>query len=221
MNRTAKLRPLSFLLTGLAGMAVITSGAAVSYEPAAATTPAQAEAAGTEESKPKPVYVSLTAASPDFSRDGVTSLPGKDTQMELQVAAGQPPVPETLARPVAAAPVTSPYGMRTSPIDGRAEFHNGVDFAAGCGTPLHASAGGTVVAAGVHNGTGGNRVEIRHSSGITSTYSHMQGIGVRAGQQLERGQVIGSVGSTGASTGCHLHYEVWEGAATVDPMKWL
>lgn len=220
MNRTPRLRPLSFLLTGMAAMAVITSGTAVIYEPAAAVTPALAEVAP-EGSQPRPVYVSLTATAPDFSRESVTSTPGQDTRMEMLVAAGQPPVPETLARPVTAAAVTSPYGVRTSPINGNPEFHNGVDFAAGCGTALHASAGGTVVAAGVHNGTGGNRVEIQHSSGLMSTYSHMEGISVSAGQELERGQIIGSVGSTGASTGCHLHYEVWKDGATVDPMKWL
>lgn len=210
------------MLTSLAAMAVVAAGSAAVLVPEAqpAVQAAPAPVAAPEPRKPTPVYVSLTAPAPDFTRQGVTSTPGEDTRMEMTVAAGAPH-DETLRHPLPGSRLTSPYGNRISPIDGQIEFHNGVDFAAACGTGMQASAGGTVVAAGLHNGTGGNRVEIRHSSGIMTTYSHMQAISVRPGQSVERGAIIGSVGSTGASTGCHLHYEVWKDGVTVNPEDWL
>lgn len=225
MNQTptapAGGKTLKYLLTGLASLAVVAAGSAVVLiEPQPAAPAAAPAPVAAEVKKPSAVYVSLTAPSPDFTRQGVTSTPGEETQMEMAVASGAPH-DDTLRHPLPGSRLTSPYGNRTSPVDGRVEFHNGTDFAAACGTGLQASAGGTIIAAGVHNGTGGNRVEIRHSSGLITTYSHMQDIGVRPGQSVERGQIVGSVGSTGASTGCHLHYEVWKDGATVNPEDWL
>jgi len=103
--------------------------------------------------------------------------------------------------------VTSRFGMRTHPVLGFSARHNGTDFAAPYGTPVRATASGMVTARGRDNGRG-NHVSIRHANGFASHYYHLQrfAAGLHAGQRVEQGQVIGSVGSSGLSTGPHLHY---------------
>ncbi|MFC3711725.1 M23 family metallopeptidase [Sphingoaurantiacus capsulatus] len=120
--------------------------------------------------------------------------------------------------PIDGARMSSGFGMRLHPILGYSRLHKGVDFAAGTGTPIMAAASGTVVYAGVYRGYG-NHVRIRHANGIETTYSHMSrfGKGGRVGARIEQGQVIGYVGSTGMSTGPHLHYEVYLKGRAVDP----
>lgn len=120
--------------------------------------------------------------------------------------------------PVDGARMSSGFGMRLHPILGYSRLHKGVDFAAGTGTPIMAAASGTVVYAGVYRGYG-NHVRIRHANGIETTYSHMSrfGKGGRVGARVEQGQVIGYVGSTGMSTGPHLHYEVYLKGRPVNP----
>ena len=119
-----------------------------------------------------------------------------------------------------AAPVTSGFGMRVHPLTGTPRVHAGIDFGAPTGTPIRAAAPGTVVVAGVMGGYG-NTVDIRHSDGTTTRYAHQSRLLVRSGQQVAAGQVIGLVGSTGASTGPHLHFEVRTPAGPVDPHTWL
>ena len=120
--------------------------------------------------------------------------------------------------PIDGARMSSGFGMRLHPILGYSRLHKGVDFAAGSGTPIMAAASGTVVYAGVYRGYG-NHVRIRHANGIETTYSHMSrfGKGGRVGTRVEQGQLIGYVGSTGMSTGPHLHYEVYLRGRAVDP----
>ncbi len=120
--------------------------------------------------------------------------------------------------PIDGARMSSGFGMRLHPILGYSRLHKGTDFAAGTGTPIMAAASGTVVYAGVYRGYG-NHVRIRHANGIETTYSHMSrfGKGSRVGAKVEQGQVIGYVGSTGMSTGPHLHYEVYLKGRPVDP----
>lgn len=120
--------------------------------------------------------------------------------------------------PVDGARLSSGYGMRMHPILGYSRLHKGVDFAAGHGTPIMAAAGGTIVYAGSYRGYG-NHVRIRHANGIETSYSHMSrfGRGATRGARVEQGEVIGYVGSTGMSTGPHLHYEVYVGGRPVDP----
>lgn len=120
--------------------------------------------------------------------------------------------------PVDGARMSSGFGMRLHPILGYSRLHKGVDFAAGTGTPIMAAASGTIVHAGTYRGYG-NHVRIRHANGIETTYSHMSryGKGAKRGAKVEQGQVIGYVGSTGMSTGPHLHYEVYVGGKPVDP----
>ena len=120
--------------------------------------------------------------------------------------------------PVAGARLSSGFGMRFHPVLGYSRMHQGVDFAAGKGTPIQASASGTVVMAGWGGGYG-NVVILDHGRGLRTRYAHMNKIGVRNGQQVSQGQTIGQVGSTGLSTGPHLHYEVWQNGKVVDPRQ--
>jgi murein DD-endopeptidase MepM/ murein hydrolase activator NlpD len=120
--------------------------------------------------------------------------------------------------------ITSPYGMRFHPILHYWKLHDGTDFGAGCGTPIHAAASG-VVSDKYYNGGYGNRLFISHGvmkgSSITTVYNHLSKYKVRIGQRVSKGQVIGYVGTTGYSTGCHLHFMVYQDGTVVNPMKWL
>ncbi len=113
-------------------------------------------------------------------------------------------------------PVTSNYGLRMHPILGYSRMHRGVDFLAAHGTPILAAADGRVTAAGWAGGYG-RQVRLSHSGGLASSYSHMSRIAVRPGTTVRRGQVIGYVGSTGLSTGPHLHYEMYRNGAAINP----
>jgi murein DD-endopeptidase MepM/ murein hydrolase activator NlpD len=113
-------------------------------------------------------------------------------------------------------PVSSGYGMRRHPVLGFSRFHRGLDFVAAYGTPIVAAADGVVSFAGWHGGHG-QFVQIRHDGGLGTGYGHMARIVARPGTQVARGELIGYVGSTGLSTGPHLHYEVYRGGVPVDP----
>ena len=113
--------------------------------------------------------------------------------------------------------ITSPFGTRFHPILGYARMHWGVDFGAPWGSPIRASADGTITFAGYHGGHG-KYVRIEHGGGLGTGYGHMSSISVAPGTRVQAGQVIGYVGSTGLSTGPHLHFEVYRGGRTVDPM---
>lgn len=112
------------------------------------------------------------------------------------------------------------FGWRRDPIDGSREFHKGVDIVAAPGTPVRATADGLVTSAGRMAGYG-NMVHVSHGYGLASRYGHMSQILVRPGQRVKRGDIIGLVGSTGRSTGPHLHYEVFRSGAQVDPRKYM
>jgi murein DD-endopeptidase MepM/ murein hydrolase activator NlpD len=113
--------------------------------------------------------------------------------------------------------VTSGFGERFHPILGYVRFHAGVDLGASAGTPIVAAADGRVVAAGWHGGYG-RQVAIAHANGIETTYGHMSRIAAFPGEMVRRGQVIGYVGSSGLSTGPHLHFEVTKNGRPVNPM---
>ncbi|WP_298124361.1 M23 family metallopeptidase [Brevundimonas sp.] len=114
--------------------------------------------------------------------------------------------------------MSSSFGFRRHPISGYRRMHQGIDFAAGTGTPIVAPADGVVVEARRWGGYG-NWLRIRHSNGLESGYAHLSryGSGIRPGQRVRQGQVIAYVGSTGASTGPHLHYEIWRNGQRVNP----
>ena len=113
--------------------------------------------------------------------------------------------------------ISSPYGLRF----GGTEFHQGIDIAAETGTPIVATADGVVTAAGWNGGGYGNMVDIDHGEGIATRYAHASSVVVTAGQRVRRGQIIAYVGSTGFSTGPHLHYEVRLGGHPVNPALYL
>lgn len=112
--------------------------------------------------------------------------------------------------------ITSPFGWRSNPFGGSPEFHQGLDIAAPSGTTVTAAAGGTVIMAQWYGGYG-NYVLIDHGGGYSTGYGHLSAIYVSQGQNVSRGQAIGAVGSTGQSTGPHLHFEVRINGKPVDP----
>ncbi|MDO4816054.1 MAG: peptidoglycan DD-metalloendopeptidase family protein [Bacillota bacterium] len=118
--------------------------------------------------------------------------------------------------------VGSPYGYRIHPIYGTYKLHGGVDIRASYGTAIWAADSGTVVTSqDGWNGGWGNYVMIDHGNGVQTLYAHMSSRAVSVGQTVSKGQVIGYVGSTGASTGPHLHFEVWNYGSRVDPMSYF
>lgn len=123
--------------------------------------------------------------------------------------------------PLSSLTVTSPYGYRVHPITKTRRLHAGTDFGIGCGTPIYASQSGTVTFAG-WEGTGGKSTYINHGtingSKWQTTYRHQSQFKVSVGASVQKGQVIGLVGSTGGSTGCHLHFEVWQNGKTINPL---
>ncbi|WP_425090534.1 DUF5930 domain-containing protein [Tropicimonas sp. S265A] len=115
---------------------------------------------------------------------------------------------------------TSPFGYRRDPKGGGTRMHKGTDFAAPLGTPIYATAEGVVVKAGWHRGFG-RMVRIKHAFGYETLYAHMTKLRVKEGQRVSRGDRIGDMGSTGRSTGVHLHYEVHESGKPVNPMTFI
>jgi murein DD-endopeptidase MepM/ murein hydrolase activator NlpD len=115
---------------------------------------------------------------------------------------------------------SSPFGVRVHPITGLTIMHMGVDLVAPAGTPIFATGAGRVLRSGIAGGYG-NMVEIQHADGLVTRYAHMQSLAVGVGDPVTAGTVVGTLGSTGESTGPHLHYEIRRGAAAVDPMPFL
>jgi murein DD-endopeptidase MepM/ murein hydrolase activator NlpD len=114
--------------------------------------------------------------------------------------------------------VASGFGYRIDPVYKTVKFHGGLDFAAPQGTPIYATANGTVKVAGNLGNGYGNHVVVNHGYGYETLYGHMFRINVRPGRQVKRGEILGYVGSTGKSTGPHLHYEVHKNGRPIDPV---
>ncbi|MCA4134333.1 M23 family metallopeptidase [Arthrobacter sp. M4] len=162
------------------------------------------------------------AAIVSFERSPVQTI-AKDGTHRLTVASADLKRPSAgfLSAPLEVLSPSSPYGLRVDPFTGVAgEFHWGQDFAAACGTRVYAADAGVVRAVGWHPWGGGNRVEIDHGNGLITTYNHLQGIGVTTGQSVRVGEVIARVGTTGSSTGCHLHFETIVNGLHTNPMNW-
>jgi murein DD-endopeptidase MepM/ murein hydrolase activator NlpD len=122
--------------------------------------------------------------------------------------------------PAAVGLMSSGFGYRSDPFTGGGAMHSGLDFKGPIGTPILAAADGKVTFAGWQGGYG-NTVEITHSNGLVTRYAHMSGFAVSLGQDVARGVQIGRMGSTGRSTGSHLHFEVRINGAAINPMKFL
>ena len=116
--------------------------------------------------------------------------------------------------------ISSPYGYREHPNSGERDFHSGMDIASGPGMPVKATADGIVSFAGWSGGNG-NLVALEHGLGFSTYYAHNRSVVVKVGQKIKRGDVIGYIGSTGNSTGPHVHYEIWRDGKAVDPASFL
>jgi murein DD-endopeptidase MepM/ murein hydrolase activator NlpD len=121
--------------------------------------------------------------------------------------------------PINGARLSSSFGYRRHPISGYSKLHKGTDFAAPSGTPIYAAGHGTIERSNRYGGYG-NYVRIKHANGYKTAYAHMSRFasGMRAGKRVQQGDVIGYVGSTGASTGPHLHYEIYKGSKAINAM---
>lgn len=133
------------------------------------------------------------------------------------VFAGQP---GSMIRPVVA-PVLSPFGDRLHPIEKKVKHHDGIDFGAKAETPVRAAADGTVTLTSYGNSGYGLQIILNHGSGISTRYGHLAASSVVLGQAIKQGDEIGRVGSTGNSTGPHLHFEVLQNGTPVDPEPWF
>ena len=134
----------------------------------------------------------------------------------LTLAASQLPI----SRPTNQQAQTSSYGIRRDPFTGAPAFHSGLDFSGPSNTPIYATGPGVVSFTGVRSGYG-NVIEIDHGSGLKTRYAHLRTISVAVGQRVGIGTRIGGMGSTGRSTGPHLHYEVWVNGRAQNPLRFL
>jgi murein DD-endopeptidase MepM/ murein hydrolase activator NlpD len=116
--------------------------------------------------------------------------------------------------------LTDGFGARNDPFTGGPAYHQGLDIAADKGEPVFAAASGVVESAG-WGGDFGNLVVIGHEFGLTTRYAHLSQVDVKPGQQVARGQSIGSIGATGRASGPHLHYEVWANGRPLNPLQFL
>nr|WP_250890149.1 M23 family metallopeptidase [Sphingobium nicotianae] len=123
-------------------------------------------------------------------------------------------------QPVDSVSLTSSFGTRSDPFNGHKRMHQGIDIPGPLGTPIYATADGIVTRAEWSNGYG-NLVEINHGNGLETRYGHMSKLIAQPNERVRRGQLIGLMGSTGRSTGSHLHYEVRIAGAAVNPMPYI
>ena len=172
--------------------------------------------------------VSAAATKIDFSRSAVVTQADPDGKLKQLLSAqsaasvSRAASAGSLGAPLATMATASPFGYRVSPITGgTGDFHRGQDYVAQCGTSVMAAATGTVTFVGWHQYGGGNRVVVDHGNGLETTYNHLSSFNVTEGQTVSRGDVIALSGTTGASTGCHLHFEVQVNGEVVDPTGWL
>lgn len=152
----------------------------------------------------------------------IASLAREESRIRAVIAAEQSQTgtaPGVLVRPVPGA-VTSGYGYRTHPIYGDQRLHTGWDMTAGCGVPIKAGASGRVILSAWYGGYG-NTIMIDHGGGMSTLYAHQSSLGASYNQQVSAGQVIGWIGTTGLSTGCHLHFEVRINGNPVNPSPFM
>lgn len=140
----------------------------------------------------------------------------KETPAEVKPEEGKKGEEEALIAP-AKGKMTSKYGYRENPVTKKYSFHKGIDIAAPKGTKVVASARGTVVTSQYMNNGYGNCVVIEHANSVKTLYAHLEKRLVKAGDIVQQGQQIGTVGATGRATGPHLHYEVYKGKQPVNP----
>ena len=174
--------------------------------------------------------IATTSAAESLGQGGPLEPVGKDSDMTFKqlfsswkkldnLQVGAIAVPSE--KPVKIAAFTSGYGTRADPFNGSVARHMGIDLAGPTGTPIYATADGIVSAAGWNSGGYGNLIKLDHGRGIETRYGHLSAILVTAGQHISRGQLIARMGSTGRSTGSHLHYEVRIEGRAVNPIPFM
>lgn len=156
--------------------------------------------------------LSLRMAYQDKSFDAIDNMVKNKAKLLAAIPSIQPISNRSLNR------VASGFGYRIDPVYKDRRLHAGLDFTAPVGTPIYAAADGVVKDAGFNTGGYGNRVVVNHGFGYETLYAHMVRIKARVGTKVKRGEVIGYVGSTGKSTGPHLHYEVHKNGTQLDPI---
>ena len=149
------------------------------------------------------------------SYDEVFELAKKKTELLASIPAIQPISNKDLTR------IASGFGYRIHPIYKTQIFHEGIDFTAPSGTPIYATGNGVIQVLEPMGRGYGNNIVINHGFGYETLYGHMSKFNVRQGQRVKRGDVIGFVGSTGSSTGPHVHYEVWKNDVKIDPINYF
>ena len=186
------------------------------------------------EDSTSPAAVPATPAIVDTATGGpyidaaarIQALGGGDTQFRSAFSAwtemdrGEAAVAIPSRKPIDKMTLSSDFGTRSDPFSGRRARHNGIDIPAPRGTPIFATADGVIGRAQWVSGYG-NYVEINHGANIQTRYGHMSGYSVVSGQRIRKGDVIGYVGSTGRSTGNHLHYEVRLSGVPVNPLNFV
>ncbi|MGM9661307.1 MAG: murein hydrolase activator EnvC family protein [Faecousia sp.] len=176
-------------------------------------------------------YEVLMAESEILQEDLMQEIAAKEKELKeakydeylakLALQGENPPSDATWVTPVSGWTLTSPFGMRVHPVLGVNRMHNGIDMACAQGTPIYATRAGKVTTASYQAGGAGNYVSINHLDGFASIYMHMTHYVVSAGQTVSQGQLIGYVGSTGISTGPHLHFGVSYAGTYVNPLAYI
>jgi murein DD-endopeptidase MepM/ murein hydrolase activator NlpD len=172
---------------------------------------------GNEDAMGGPFIAMPSDVDPETFRDAVEVVTAQVERFETlkQTASGLP-----LMTPMSRASITSRFGVRTDPFRRRPAMHTGIDFRAPSGEPAKATAPGKVISAGYNRGYG-YMVEIDHGRGLTTRFAHLSKIVAKKGQIVAKGDIIGRTGSTGRSTGPHLHYEIRVNGRPIDPMTFI
>ena len=175
---------------------------------------AEAEAAEARRKEAEATAAAQAAAAAQASASSGTSSSGNTSSNASATGTG------SLTHPVPGAAITSGFGGRVAPTAGATTGHDGIDYGAGYGVAVYAADSGTVITA-QYNSARGNYIVINHGNGMQTWYQHLSSMSVTVGQTVARGQVIGNVGTTGISTGPHLHFEVHVGGVPVNPLNYL
>ena len=164
----------------------------------------------------------INALEPELEKLSDEALKAKTPEFQKRIADGESldknAMPSRM--PIANSYITSGFGGRADPLGGGSQYHRGIDFEADVGDPVLSVADGVVSFAGVKSGYG-NVVDVDHGNGYVTRYAHNSRLVVRVGDLVRVGQEIAKAGSTGRSTGAHVHFEVWENGRVVNPRKFL
>jgi murein DD-endopeptidase MepM/ murein hydrolase activator NlpD len=153
-------------------------------------------------------------------RDLLGAIEGRLTSVKSQIESQQALARATPSMWPVVGYLSSFFGRRPDPFTGEPDYHSGLDIAADRGTPIRATADGTILSA-EYNGNYGKAIVVEHGFGIATRFGHLSAYNVRPGQQVSRGQVIGYVGSTGRATSAHLHYEILVNGQAINPIRLL